>query len=153
MTNQPGDLHLSANSVPQPAPPTFTPADRYVEAGDCRRLGHAFVFSTAQQNWRCALCQHVAPAGRPAPTVPVGQPLYPMPDPIRLDPQPGWTPNRVLPMTNPAPRTFPQATHTFRPGGPVRGAGQRCLFLDLPESERGKAMGLACPCPLHSAWC
>lgn len=117
-----------------PTPPSFTPNDRYVTPGDCPSKGHVYVFSSVQQNWRCASCQHVAPAGRPAPSVPA--PAYPAPEPITIpplttDPKPDWygtTPWQTLPSVP-------------------------CAFDNLPPDMRGKPLLLSCQCPKCSPWC
>lgn len=140
-----------------PTPPTFTPNDRFIVAGDCPSKGHVYAFSEQQQNWRCVSCQHVAPAGRPAPTTPEPQPLT-IP-PLTTQPQtpswrpgghPGMTPQRVEPMMPawPGRTTMPFTLEQEFPAEPTH-----CLFDALPPSERGKPMGLACPCPKHRATC
>jgi hypothetical protein len=146
--------HLIVNGIRQaeprltldnrPAPPTFTPNDRYVTAGDCTALGHVYVFSTAQQNWRCASCSHVAPAGRPAPTLPVGPSPHDI-QPLKTQPVPGWTPDTVTPMLPSWPQRLPfTLTNEFV---------SDCAFDNLPPEDRGKPMGLVCRCRKCSPIC
>ena len=117
----------------RPQPPSFTPNDRYVVQGDCTALGHVYVFSTAQQNWRCASCSHVAPAGRPAPTLP--------------QTGPGWTPDTVQPMM---PTQWPQRLpFTLVDEFTV----SDCIFDNLSPEERGKPMMVSCRCRKCSPIC
>ena len=115
-----------------PHPPSFTPNDRFVVAGDCTALGHVYVFSTAQQNWRCASCSHVAPAGRPAPTLP--------------QTGPGWTPDPVTPMLPSWPQRLPfTLTSEF--------VQSDCAFDNLSPEDRNKPMMLSCRCRKCSPVC
>lgn len=133
---------------------TWCPPDRYVTPGECATAGHVFVWSQDKQLWRCAGCTATA-MSRPA--APVDGGMYPMPQPIRLRPQPlppvhpGFTPQPVVPMMPmPQPPTLPWTVR--EEFGPVRPSSP-CAFDNLPPDMQGKPIMLACHCPRCSPQC
>ena len=116
--------------------------------------GHQHIWRQDERKWRCTRCGQPDMTGRPAPTMP-HQPMYPPP---RTYPMP------VLPMTpGPGPAIplgpYEPPTVPMLPGRidvtytSDRSVGQGCLWDQLSPEDRGKPMGLSCPCPRCSPRC